>query len=43
MSKSDFDPKKNIGREIVREEEKVLSPDERFKIVLEKRCKKKNL
>jgi hypothetical protein len=43
MNTSDFESKEKIDREIVREEERVLSPEERFQIVLEKRLKKKNL
>jgi hypothetical protein len=42
MNADDFEPNEKIDREIVREEERVLSPEERFRIVLEKRLKKKN-
>jgi hypothetical protein len=33
--------KEKIDREIVREEDKVLTPEERFRIALEKYLKKK--
>jgi hypothetical protein len=43
MNTADCESKEKIDREIVREEERILSPEERFRIVLEKRLKKKNL
>jgi hypothetical protein len=42
MKASDSESQEKIDQEIVREEEKVLTPSERFRIVLEKRLKKKN-
>jgi hypothetical protein len=42
MNATDSESQGKIDREVVREEERILSPEERFRIVLEKRLKKKN-
>jgi len=42
MNATDSESQEKIDRGIVREDQKVLTPPERFRIVLEKRLKKKN-
>jgi hypothetical protein len=42
MNTGDYESKEKIDREIVREDQKVLTPEERFRIALAKHQSKKN-